>query len=176
MFTVRKARIDDAKALAEVAAATFKATFGAVNDRANMELHCRTNYGEEIQAAEIANPGMVTLLDEADGAIAGYAQLRWGNAPACVGAAHPGEIQRLYVVDAWHGKGVAQQLMDACMEELARHGTDVAWLGVWERNPRAIAFYRKSGFATVGDHVFPLGDDPQRDLVMVRPIIAERHI
>ena len=92
------------------------------------------------------------------------------GAPSCVTARAPGEIQRLYVVKEWHGRGVAQALMDACIGEMKVRGTDIVWLGVWERNPRAIAFYRKFGFTETGDHVFPLGRDPQRDIVMVRPL------
>jgi ribosomal protein S18 acetylase RimI-like enzyme len=60
--------------------------------------------------------------------------------------------------------------MNACIEEMSLHRSDVVWLGVWERNPRAIAFYRKFGFREVGTHVFPLGNDPQRDIVMARPV------
>jgi ribosomal protein S18 acetylase RimI-like enzyme len=69
-----------------------------------------------------------------------------------------------------HGKGVAHDLMNACMDEMRFHRSDVVWLGVWERNPRAIAFYKKFGFLEVGVHVFPLGSDPQRDIVMSRPV------
>jgi ribosomal protein S18 acetylase RimI-like enzyme len=60
--------------------------------------------------------------------------------------------------------------MAACLEELKARGSDVAWLGVWERNPRAIAFYRKMGFAECGEHVFTLGHEPQRDVVMARKL------
>jgi RimJ/RimL family protein N-acetyltransferase len=59
--------------------------------------------------------------------------------------------------------------MATCLAEITARGADVAWLGVWERNPRAIAFYRKWGFAEVGAHTFVVGDDPQRDLVLCRP-------
>ena len=81
-----------------------------------------------------------------------------------------GEIQRLYVRREAQGTGLAHILMRACIDEIARRGSDLAWLGVWEKNPRAIAFYRKFGFTEAGDHVFPVGDDPQRDVIMVRPI------
>ena len=88
-------------------------------------------------------------------------------------AKRPGEIQRLYVVEDWHGKGVAQALMQACIEAMQRRGADVVWLGVWEHNPRAIAFYGKFGFVVAGEHVFSLGGDQQRDLVMVRAISSK---
>ena len=135
-----------------------------------MDLHCRTHYSAAIQAGEIADPRTVILLSEEGKQLVGFAQLRWDGAPACVVAEAPGEIQRLYVAADWHGKGVANDLMRACMDELLARGSDVVWLGVWERNPRAIAFYRKCGFVEVGDHVFSVGSDPQRDIVMARPV------
>lgn len=170
MSTIRKARSSDAKVLSKLAEATFRATFGAVNTDEHMELHCRGNYGEQIQTAEIADPGIVTLVTEDQGRLIAYAQLRWGKAPDCVSAKNPGEIQRLYVVEEWHGKGIAQELMKACVGEIKQQGSDTMWLGVWECNPRAISFYKKFGFVEVGDHTFPLGGDPQRDIVMVKSV------
>ena len=168
MPTLRKANHRDAGQLAKLAESTFRDTFGAANAVEEMDLHCRISYSAAIQAGEIANPERVILLSEEGGRLVGFAQLRWGSAPACVVAAAPGEIQRLYVAADWHGKGVACQLMRACLDELQARARDVVWLGVWEHNPRALAFYRKYGFVEVGDHVFPVGGDPQRDIVMAR--------
>jgi ribosomal protein S18 acetylase RimI-like enzyme len=155
--------------LSQLAERTFRDTFGNLNTAGNIDLHCTKSYSKSIQAAEIANPTMATVLCEEQGILLGFAQLRWDSVPECVVADSPGEIQRLYVDGEWHGKGIAQELMIACLEEMKEHGSDVVWLGVWERNPRAIAFYRKFGFVEVGEHIFPLGADPQRDIVMVRP-------
>lgn len=171
---IRRAQRRDATQLSAIAEETFRDTFAAVNTPEDMDLHCRTRYGEAIQAKEIANPNMITLLCEHGGRLVGFAQLRWGKAPSCVVADAPGEIQRLYVVSDFHGKGVAHDLMDACMDEMTSHRSDVVWLGVWERNPKAIAFYRKFGFLEVGEHLFSLGSDPQRDIVMARPVVASR--
>jgi diamine N-acetyltransferase len=171
---VRRAQRADAGPLAALAEHTFREAFEAVNTPENMARHCRDSYGEATQAREIADRDRITLLCESHGELAGYAQLRWGVPPAGVAATSPGEIQRLYVASAFHGRGVAHALMDACLAELAARGSDVAWLGVWEHNPRAIAFYSKYGFVAVGEQVFPVGDDPQRDLVMCRPLPASR--
>src|SRR5690606_34602987 len=121
-------------------------------------------------AREITAPDRVTLLCEHRGELIGFAQLRWGDAPACVSGESLAEIQRLYVVSHWQGKGVAQSLMDECLQELHARGVDVVWLGVWEHNPRAISFYEKFAFVAVGEHVFALGTDPQRDIVMCREV------
>lgn len=172
MPTIRKAHRSYAWQLAQLAEVTFRDTFGAANTAQDMDNHCHASYGEAVQADEIADPGMVTFLCEENARLIGFAQLRWGGAPDCVLATSPGEIQRLYVARDWHGKGVAQHLMGACMEDMTAHGSDVVWLGVWEQNPRAIAFYRKFGFVEVGDHVFPVGSDSQRDIVMARLVAS----
>ena len=173
MPITRKAQCSDAAELARIAELTFRDTFGAVNSPDDMNIHCSSNYGKSIQIAEIADPRMLTLISEQEGHIAGFAQLRWKGAPSCVLAQFPIEIQRLYVTTDWQGKGVAQDLMRACLDEARHRGGDAVWLGVWERNPRAIAFYEKTGFIAVGDHVFPLGRDPQRDIVMRRLLPVE---
>jgi ribosomal protein S18 acetylase RimI-like enzyme len=172
--TIRPANTDDAPALAALAERTFRETFGPVNTAANMDLHCRSSYGELIQAREIADPARLTLLCHENDRLIGYAQLRWSAPPACVTAKRPGEIQRLYVDQPWHGRGIARDLMAACLAAMTARGSDVVWLGVWERNPRAIAFYRKCGFVAAGNLPFVLGHDLQRDLVMLRPVADPR--
>lgn len=172
MIAIRNATAADARAVASLAESTFRETFASTNTDADMDLHCQQAYSESVQSSEIANPNMQTLVAEDDGGLVGYAQVRWMDVPACVEARSPGEVYRLYVSRAWHGKGVAQSLMTECLNAIAQRGCEIAWLGVWEHNPRAIAFYRKFGFEIVGDHVFTVGTDPQRDLVMSRQLTA----
>lgn len=164
---IRVATAGDAAQLAALAERTFRDTFASSNTEANMRLHCARTYGPAIQAAEIADPGRTTVVADADGVLAGYGQLRWNGTPS-LAADRPAEIQRIYVDRPWHGRGVAQALMARLLDAARAGGADRVWLGVWERNPRARAFYRKAGFAEVGDHAFVLGDETQRDLVLAR--------
>lgn len=170
MAWVRRAELSDAKRLAELAEETFRATFGAANTAADLATYCRNSYGEALQAREIVDPNRITLLCEEQGALLGFAQLRWTSTPSCVHAERAGEIQRFYVSEAWQGKGIARELMTASLKAMEQNEFDVVWLGVWEHNPRAIAFYRKFGFVEVGEHVFQLGEDAQRDIVMARRV------
>ena len=171
---IRRAQRADAAQLSALAEQTFRDAFAVANAPQDMDLHCRTHYGEALQAQEITDPNRVTLLCEHDGRMVGFAQLRWGEVPDCIVADTAGEILRLYVIREFHGKSVAQELMQACMQEMTRHRSEVVWLGVWEHNSRAIAFYGKFGFVEVGEHVFQLGNDPQRDILMARHIAAFR--
>ncbi len=109
---------------------------------------------------------MVTLVAEARGELIGFCQLRVPRASPCVQARQPSEIYRLYVRREWHGARVGQALMQRALETARDLDCDVVWLGVWQRNPKAIAFYQRMGFSIVGEQVFPLGEDPQRDHVM----------
>ena len=167
---IRAAVESDASALARLAEETFRATFAASNPAENMQRHCESSYGESIQLAEIRDPNLETWLAEDGGRLVAYAQLRRGAVPAAVVAQRPVEILRFYVRAEAHGKGVAQVLMTHALGRATQCGADVVWLGVWEHNPRAIAFYRKWGFEVVGEHVFMMGDDPQRDLLMRRVV------
>ena len=168
---LRKATVEDSCALARVAEETFRATFGASNTREDMDMHCSINFGSDIQRNEILSTNIVTLLIEQGTELVGYSQLRWDTPPDCLKTSGiPGEIRRLYVIGEFHGRGVAQQLMQASLKEIERRGSAVAWLGVWEKNPRAIAFYKKIGFFEVGEHEFLLGSDLQRDVIMCLPL------
>ena len=76
------------------------------------------------------------------------------------------EIRRIYASQYYLGKGVGKELMQAAISEAQQRGCDCLWLGVWEKNQRAIHFYKKWGFREVGTHTFSLGDDLQNDLIM----------
>ena len=80
------------------------------------------------------------------------------------------ELHRFYLDRAAHGSGLAQRLMQASLAAAARQGAAVVWLGVWERNPRAIRFYERIGFADVGSQTFVVGTDRQTDRVMWMPV------
>lgn len=168
MTTIRPATPDDAASLAAFGARTFRETFAADNSPDDVALYLETTYAPALQSAELRHPGIVTLLAEDGRRLAGYAQLREGPAPECVGGPAPIEIWRFYVDRDWQGRGVAQALMLATLEAGIARGARTAWLSVWERNLRAQAFYRKCGFEDRGAREFILGRDRQTDRVMVR--------
>lgn len=170
MPVIRKAEVSDAHNLAQLQERTFCDTFGADNDPVDMALHCQKSYSAALQEQEITDPHLVTLVSAEQQQLLGFAQIRRGAAPSCLDADQPAEILRLYVDKPWHGKGLAQQLMEQSLEQARALGASHIWLGVWERNPRAISFYKKYGFVEVGEHVFMVGSDAQRDVIMTRSL------
>ena len=167
---IRYATAADNGFLAELAARTFQDAFGEANSPENMAAFLAASYGPEIQAAELADPSVVFMIAEIAGAAAGYAQLRDGQPPSCITGDRPIELVRLYARKEWIGSGVGAALMQACIDEAKRWGGDTLWLGVWEHNARACAFYSRWGFRQVGSHIFQLGDDPQTDFLLQRAL------
>ena len=167
---IRRGTVADGAVLAALARDTFFETFAATNDATDMALHLDRAYGVRQQKAELTDPEVITLLADEGGLVVAYAQLRRGPAPDCVQGSEPIELWRFYVSRKWHGRGMAQALMARVTAEAGDTGAQTLWLGVWERNPRALAFYGKCGFVDVGEHVFLFGTDPQTDRVMARPL------
>jgi ribosomal protein S18 acetylase RimI-like enzyme len=175
---VRLAEIADAPALARIGAATFAETFADKNTSDDIQAYLQANFRPEIQAKELAEPGTAAFLAEVSQTSdqrtswlsAGYAKLHRSEPPDCVADTGAVELSRIYVAAGYHGQGIGAALMSACLDTARKQGARTIWLGVWERNTRAIEFYRGFGFAECGDHDFVLGSDRQRDLIMIRRI------
>jgi ribosomal protein S18 acetylase RimI-like enzyme len=165
---IRVATTADNTILAELGARTFFDTFVQDNTSEDMGAYLAASFSPQTQAEELADPLTTFLIAEIDNAVVGYARLRLGTPPSSIIGRQPLEIARLYSAKAWIGHGVGATLMAACLATAARQGCDTIWLGVWEKNTRAIAFYRKWGFETVGTQAFQLGSDLQNDLLMAR--------
>ena len=167
-ISISLAAESDASALADFGRRAFDETFGPYNTPADMEAFLSKTFGIDQQTAEVGNREQAMIVARADdGAIAGYALLKRTSIEASVSAERPAEVQRIYVDSSLHGHNVGARLMSACVEQARAWGCDAVWLGVWERNPRAIAFYEKCGFRDAGSHAFWVGSDRQTDRVMV---------
>jgi ribosomal protein S18 acetylase RimI-like enzyme len=168
---IRPATLADASRLAEFARRTFAEAFAADNNADDMARYLEEAFSLSQQSALLEDPCVKTLLGEDTGELVAYSQIRQGEIPTCVHAQRPLELWRFYVDAKWHGRGVAHALMDAVVQTSTSLAADSVWLGVWERNTRAIAFYQKHGFEHVGAHDFVLGSDRQTDWIMARPLV-----
>jgi GNAT superfamily N-acetyltransferase len=167
---IRRASIEDAKLLTELGARTFYETFAEDNSPEDMAAYEAESFNVGRLTEELADPLSVFFLADVEGSAAGYAKLHPGQVSDGVDGQRPIELVRLYVLREWLGRGVGQALMQRCIEEARALGFQTIWLGVWERNRRAQAFYRKWDFREVGEHIFQLGSDAQRDIVMQRAV------
>lgn len=169
---VLRAGAADAEALAALGERTFRETFTESNTASDIDAYVRNAFSVERLAAELADPDSAFFLAFAEGASApgGYAKLRTGVPDPSVPGPDPIEIERIYVERNAIGRGLGAALMRRCLEEAGARGRRTVWLGVWEHNDRAIAFYGRWGFEVVGSHVFQLGSDAQTDLIMVKTL------
>ena len=175
-FSIRLATPDDAPALAAAGSAFFRDTFGSANRPEDMDDYLARAFSESRQRAELTESGAhVLIATGSDGEIVGYVHVRLGATPPATASAAAGpfaEIARLYAARRWHGRGLGAALLDAACSTAVQWGAELLWLGVWERNPRAIAFYAKHGFVDVGEQQFLLGAARQRDRIMARRLTS----
>jgi len=163
---IRYGTIDDAKMLAEFGANAFYDSFAKDNTEENIRLFLESKYSTELQRKELSDPNVLFLIAEIEDEMIGYAKINLNSRDHSVQGEKSIEIERVYAAKEFIGKGVGKELMLACIDEAKKRDCDSIWLGVWEKNPRAIEFYKKWGFNEIGTHVFNLGNDPQKDYIM----------
>ena len=168
--TIRRGTEADADAVSSFGRRAFSDTFAADNQPEDLATYLASAFSPDVQRRELQNPATTCLMMERHGVLIAYAMLCDDKASPHVTADHPMELVRFYVDKSAHGTGVAQSLMSACVDTAASRGAGTLFLGVWERNTRAIRFYNAQGFAEVGRQTFAMGDDVQQDLVLARPV------
>jgi diamine N-acetyltransferase len=169
-LTIRIATPDDAELIADLSQKTFSETFGYLNTKKNMDKFMRHQFTREMLIAEVSEPGNIFLLAFNTENPVGYVRLREGEKPHSFGDKDAIEIARIYVVNTSIGTGIGKLMMHKCISLAKEMKKDIIWLGVWEKNERAIQFYKNWGFSKFGEHDFLLGDDLQRDWLMKKEI------
>jgi ribosomal protein S18 acetylase RimI-like enzyme len=169
-LSIRPATEADAALLAEMGARTFRDSYAHLNRPQDIEKYVAANFSLAQLGKELRDPAATFLLATEAGTDVGYIKLRDGGKPDSVSGPTPVELERIYVERQTIGKGYGSALMAACLEAAQQAGFKTVWLGVWEKNQRAIRFYKKWGFLVVGTQTFVLGDAVQSDYVMARSV------
>ncbi len=131
-----------------------------------MERYLEESFSPERLTHELTNSGAELYLATLGDEVVGYLKVNFGEAQTELQDSKAVEIERIYVSNAFHGNKVGQVLYEKALHIAQERKADYLWLGVWEKNLRAIAFYQKNGFVEFGQHIFKLGDDEQTDLMM----------
>lgn len=171
-IAIRKAGLADASVLQQISRQTFYETFAASNSEANMTQYLDQQFAIEKLEAELTNTSSTFYFACLNDLVVGYLKLNTGTAQTEEQGAHALEIERIYVLQALHGKKVGQLLYEKAIQVAQEKQVQFVWLGVWENNIRAIRFYEKNGFVTFDKHIFRLGDDEQTDLLMKKSIVS----
>ena len=163
---IRIADAGDAVVLTELGRRTFQETFAAQNTAEDMDAHMQASFVVERVIDELRQPGTVFLIAEALSKAVGFARLEPASPPECVTGPSPVRLVKLYVSADAIGSGFGAALMRSSIEWARKAGHGSLWLGVWEHNHRARAFYERWGFQPVGTETFRLGSDDQVDVLM----------
>lgn len=168
MIHLRETIPEDLPALREIAIRTQVDTFGAFNTPANMQAYLDSAYNLENLRRELDEPGSKNYLALEDGRLAGFMRLRVTDEVTHLLGSNTLELQRLYIDTTLKGKGIGSVLMKEALAYAASKPFDWIWLGVWEQNVAAQAFYTRWGFERFSEHIFQMGDDPQTDWLLKR--------
>lgn len=169
-IVLRQATIEDAKLIAEISQQTFYETFAASNTKEDMNKFLEQQFSKGRLMLEVGRRENNFLLAFDKNEVAGYVKLRDEKVPLSLKSANAIEIARLYAMKNKIGKGVGSVLMQACIDIATERKKDYLWLGVWEKNQRAIEFYIKWGFEKFDETDFLLGDDLQNDWLMKKKL------
>jgi ribosomal protein S18 acetylase RimI-like enzyme len=163
---IKEATTADAGLIADLSRKTFYDSFAADNTTENMDKFMNEQFTREKLMEEVGAAGNVFLLAYMGDEVAGYVRLRVTPNPILTDNSSAIEIARIYAVQHSIGKGVGSALMQRCIDIARQKNAGVIWLGVWEKNQKAISFYTKWGFEKFGDHMFMLGNEAQTDWLM----------
>ena len=169
---LRPAGPKDAEAIAGLGSHVFSTSFGYSLPASDLDAYIEAAYSASAIASDLANPNIdiVVACDNQDH-VMGFAQLTRGTIEQCVAKADkPVELQRLYVNQEYHGRGVGKALVDRVQEIGREMGFKTIWLGVWEENLKAQKVYERLGFAKVGEHDFKMGTCIQTDWILIKDL------
>ena len=164
--TLKKITIDHVESLQKLGRQTFAETYAAGNTEENLTKYLREAFSITKLSDELMDRNSDFYFATLDNKEIGYLKTNIGSAQSEISKEHTLEIERIYVMKTFYGKGVGQLLFEKAMALAKSYEVKYVWLDVWEKNPRALRFYQKNGFKAFGKHVFQVGDDKQTDIMM----------
>ncbi|WP_125767055.1 GNAT family N-acetyltransferase [Lapidilactobacillus wuchangensis] len=167
---LKQVQLADLTTLQQISRETFADTFGSENSASDLAEYLETAYSNEQLTSELANPESAFYFVQLADQVAGYLKVNWGQAQSEKLGATGFEIERIYIRPQFKRHGLGRLLYQHAVDQAEQADKEFIWLGVWERNYPAQAFYKKLGFYQVGQHTFTLGEDPQTDLLMRRDL------
>ncbi|MFY7943041.1 MAG: GNAT family N-acetyltransferase [Crocinitomicaceae bacterium] len=170
---IQRVHISQINELRDISVRTFFETFSEQNSASDMQKYLENNLSIEQLTLELQDENSEFYFSILDNEVIGYLKINHGQAQTELKDQASLEIERIYVLKEFLGKGVGQVLYNRAINIAKQENINYVWLGVWEHNPRAIAFYKKNGFLEFDKHVFKLGDDEQTDIMMRLRIVRE---
>lgn len=169
-ISIKKCSIKDLRILQEVSIETFTDTFKEQNSPENMKAYLDKAYALEKLENELSNTSSQFFFIYLHEELAGYLKVNTDDAQTEEMNDDSLEIERIYVRSKFQKQGLGKYLMNKAIELATESRKNVIWLGVWEKNQNAIAFYSKNGFIKTGAHSFYMGDEEQVDYILTKTL------
>ncbi|AUD14530.1 MULTISPECIES: GNAT family N-acetyltransferase [unclassified Planococcus (in: firmicutes)] len=170
MASLRKCTTNDLQELQDISILTYKETFDEHNSEENMNAYLEAAYNKPKLERELATPSSHFYFAMVDNEVAGYLKINTDEAQTEPMGSEALEVERIYIKKKFQKNGAGKVLMNQAFEMAERLGKNKIWLGVWEHNNNARAFYEKKGFVETGSHSFFMGDDEQTDLILTKTL------
>ena len=165
-FEIKKIGLDQLVPLQEIGRKTFYDTFFESDSEESMKTYLATSFSTQKLTAELENPHSEFYFATQNEVVIGYLKVNFGPAQTELQDGNSLEIERIYVLQDYHGKKVGQLLFEKAIAIAKDNSCSYVWLGVWEENHRALQFYIKNGFVAFDKHIFVLGEEEQTDIMM----------
>ena len=163
---IKRISVIDVEDLQIISKQTFFETFANENSESDMRNYLDENLSLDTLKKELFNTKSEFYVLSFNEKIIGYLKLNFGEAQTELKNNTSLEIERIYVLKEFHGQNMGQLLYNKALEIATKLSIKEIWLGVWEKNSRAISFYKKNGFIEFDTHIFKLGNDEQIDIMM----------
>ncbi|ASZ12138.1 GNAT family N-acetyltransferase [Chitinophaga pendula] len=162
--------VTEIEELQRISIQTFVDTFASHNAERDMAQYLEESFSQEKLMAELGDAGSAFYFARSGEQVIGYVKINTGAAQTEVLGDRALEIERIYVRKEYHGKNIGQLLYEQAFRIAREKDMDFVWLGVWEKNARALRFYEKNGFSPFGQHIFRLGGDDQIDILVKKTL------
>lgn len=169
---LKKCTLEDSLNLQEISYETFNETFKHQNSPENMHAYLENAFNLKQLEQELSNVASDFFFVIFNNEVAGYMKINTNDAQSEKMGEESLEIERIYIKKEFQKHGLGKHLLNKAMEIALAHNKQKIWLGVWEKNESAIAFYEKMGFVQTGAHSFYMGDEEQIDFIMTKTLLA----
>lgn len=170
-INLKKCTFEDVVLLQEISAETFNETFKNENSAENMKAYLERAFNLKQLEKELSNHFSQFFFVYFNHEVAGYLKVNTNNAQSEEMGDESLEIERIYIKRKFQKHGLGKYLLNKVMEIAMERDKRKIWLGVWEKNENAIAFYKKMGFVQTGAHSFYMGEEEQIDFIMTKTLI-----
>jgi diamine N-acetyltransferase len=168
---IREIGMDDITTLREFSYKTYNETFKHMNTPDNMKAYLDQAFDTDKLRNELSNSNSVFYFLYTDEVLSGYLKLNECEAQSDIYDPQALEIERIYIAKEFHGRGMGNVLMNKAIDVAKSRGKKYVWLGVWEKNDKAMEFYKKNEFYVIGEHSFFMGEEEQTDFMMRKDLI-----